>query len=293
MRILVTGAAGHLGMILVSRLESDGHEVLSLDLDPALGANYRSIDITDGLSMAAIFRVFKPDAVYHLAGRVGRLVADISPGATMNINVEGARVVATLSRVTGSCLIHVSTSEVYGPDVEEIETAVCRPANWYGRTKLMGEEVVEFERSLGLKATIIRPFMLYTEHERPGAHRSAMIRFASSILAGEPITVHRGTARGWLHMSDAVDFMARLLGVADPPGVLNIGHPDQRSIRELAELIAETLGMEAAIHETDLPPRMTAVKKPSLVRQDALGFVPAVSLEEGVSRVCAARRAAC
>ena len=114
-----------------------------------------------------------------------------------------------------------------------------------------------------------------------------MIRFASNLAVGQPIEVHKGSARGWLHISDAVraiEAAPRLKEYA----TINIGHPDIRPIEELAEIVRRSLDADPALVRTlDLPDRMTLVKRPSLEHQRTLlGVEPLIGLEEGVGRVC-------
>ena len=114
-----------------------------------------------------------------------------------------------------------------------------------------------------------------------------MIRFATELACGRPIEVHKGSARGWLHASDAVRALERTMDLEEYE-VINIGSPDIRSISELAELVRATLGADPAlVHEVGLPGRMTLTKVPNLSKQEhLLGVVPEVSLEDGVKLVC-------
>jgi nucleoside-diphosphate-sugar epimerase len=166
---------------------------------------------------------------------------------------------------------------------------IPRPNNRYGLTKLLGEQLVDYEVAQhGLRAVTLRPFMIYDENEDFGDHRSAMIRFAHDLARGRPIEVHRGSARGWLHISDAVRAVEAAAGVEEH-AVINIGHPDVTPIEDLAEGLRTRLGASPsliALH--DLPARMTAAKRPSLTRmRDLLGVTPTVSLDEGLDRVTA------
>src|SRR5207249_7740509 len=132
-----------------------------------------------------------------------------------------------------------STSEVYGPGHQLMseDATDLAPNNRYGLSKLLGERLVEYEvRQHGLAAVTLRPFMVYDENEELGAHRSAMIRFAHELALGRPIEIHEGSRRGWLHVSEAVAAIEAAVHVPDY-AVINIGHPDVRSMRELAEMI--------------------------------------------------------
>jgi nucleoside-diphosphate-sugar epimerase len=163
-----------------------------------------------------------------------------------------------------------------------------KPNNRYGLSKLLGEQLVEYEvRTHGLSAVSLRPFMIYDENEDLGDHRSAMIRFTSDLALGRAVEVHRGSARSWLHVSDAVRAIERAAHLREY-AVVNIGHPDVRPIEALAGLIRAELGADPSLlRVVDQPARMTPVKRPTLTRQrDLLGVDPAVSLEEGVRLVC-------
>jgi len=186
--------------------------------------------------------------------------------------------------------VYFSTSEVYGPEIEPMAEAAAdpRPNNRYGLSKLLGERLVEYEvRTYGLRAVTLRPFMIYDEHEELGDHRSAMIRFASNLARSLPVEVHSGSARGWMHISDAVRAVEAAASL-DEYAVINIGHPDVRPIEELAELIRAELDADPElVRVVDLPARMTLRKRPTLERQqELLGVEPQVGLEEGVARVC-------
>ena len=110
-----------------------------------------------------------------------------------------------------------------------------------------------------------------------------MIRFAGNLALGLPIEVHRGGVRGWLHASDAVRAIEASAYVKEFQAI-NIGHPKMLAIDELAELIRQQLGAARdLITYSDLPPRMTLRKIPTLERQRlVLGVEPQVSLVEGV-----------
>ena len=114
-----------------------------------------------------------------------------------------------------------------------------------------------------------------------------MIRFARDLTLGRPIQVHRGSARSWLHISDAVRAIQAATRVKEYTTV-NVGHPEVVPIEQLAARIcAEVRAPESLVEIAELPPRMTLVKRPSLDRQrELLGVEPIVSLEEGVRLVC-------
>ena len=292
-RALVIGSEGNIGAPLVRRLRDDGYDVLETDLRPGAGGDYLMADINHPVDLLPAFD-WGPEIVFVLSAMVSRVTCEQASGLAISTNLAGVNNVLQLCKRVGAMTVYFSTSEVYGPDVELMEEALAdpRPNNRYGLSKLLGEKVVEYEvRTYGLRAVTLRPFMIYDEYEELGEHRSAMIRFASNLAAGKPVDVHRGSARGWMHISDAVravEAAARVRAYT----VVNVGHPDVRPIEELAELIrAELRAPEELLRLVDLPPQMTLVKRPSLERQRAiLGVEPEVTLEDGVRRVCETMR---
>ena len=292
-RALVIGSEGNIGTPLVQHLRSTGYEVLESDIRPAWRQGYVMADINNPVDLLAAFD-WKPDVVFLLSAMVSRVTCEQASGLAITTNLGGVNNVLQLAKRAGSRVVFFSTSEVYGPGLDRMDEAEAhpRPNNRYGLSKLLGEQLVEYEaRTYGLKAVALRPFMVYDENEDLGDHRSAMIRFTSELAQGRPIEVHRGSARSWLHVSDAVRAIEAAARVKDY-SVINIGHPDVVPIATLAEMIRHELGADPSlICEVDLPVRMTSIKRPVLDRMRVLlGIEPAVSLRDGVSRVCAGVR---
>jgi nucleoside-diphosphate-sugar epimerase len=293
MRVVVTGAAGNIGAPLVRALRERGDTVLGVDTKPGWREDYITADIRNPADMLGILD-FYPDVIYHLASMVSRVTCEAAPSMAIDTNLVGTQNVIEIAKRVRARLVYFSTSEVYGNTTQLMrETMPCEPNNRYGLSKLLGERLVEYEAAEnGLDAITLRPFMMYDEHEDMGAHRSAMIRFAENLCRRQPIEVHKGTARGWIHVSDAV---RAIIAAGDHVGdytIVNIGHPDIRPMLELANMINRHFTVDPnLIRIVDQPGRMTMVKNPHLARQyDLLGVAPSVTLEDGVERVCAAVR---
>lgn len=287
-KALVIGSAGNIGKPLVKYLKEKGYEVREADIKPGYREGYYVADITKPMDLVKAFD-FKPDYVFHLAAMVSRVTCEQSGSMAIDTNLVGTQNVIELTKMCGAMLINFSTSEVYGPNVEIMDEDVMPvPNNRYGLSKLLAEQLVEYEvRQNGLKAVSLRPFMMYDENEDLGDHRSAMIRFAYNLARGKQIEVHNGSARGWLHVSDAVRAIEAATRVEEYT-VINIGNPDVHSIAELAELIrVEMNANKDLIKVTELPGKMTLVKRPALKKQrELLGIAEMVSLQEGVKLVC-------
>jgi nucleoside-diphosphate-sugar epimerase len=289
----VIGSEGNIGAPLVRRLREDGYDVLEVDIRPAWRGDYIMADINHPIDLLPAFD-WGPEVVFILSAMVSRVTCEQASGLAISTNLAGINNVLQLCKRSGAMTVYFSTSEVYGPDAEVMDeaTTVPHPNNRYGLSKLLGEQLVEYEvRTYGLRAVTLRPFMIYDENEDLGDHRSAMIRFASNLAAGKPVEVHRGSARGWLHISDAVRAVEAAARVAEYTTV-NIGHPEVAEIADLAEMVRVELGAsEDLVNLVDLPPRMTLQKRPRLERQRMiLGVEPQVSLADGVKLVCDSMR---
>lgn len=295
MRAIVTGAEGNIGKPLCAALNAAGWDVFGIDTKPAHRVGYLTADVRNAADLLGV-TMYGADVIFHLASMVSRVTCERAPSTCVDVNLVGTQNMIELAKLTGARLVFFSTSEVYGPQDRMMrEAGEVSPNNLYGLSKYLGEQLVDYAvREWDLDAVILRPFMMYEETEDLGAHRSAMIRFAEDLCRRRPVIVHRGAARGWLHASDAVRAIITA-GTADiraDERIINIGHPDVRPVKELARMIASEYGVDyGLIVEDELPRRMTLVKNPHLARQERLlGFVPEVTLEDGVGRVCAAMR---
>lgn len=289
MRILVIGSEGNIGSKLVPHLRSQGHEVYRSDQVQATGDDYTVANICLPIDLVRVFEEFEPEVVYLLAAMVSRVTCEDSPGITVDSNFSGLNNVIQLCKNYNSRLVYFSTSEVYGNIGGKLhEGRECKPNNLYGLTKYLGEKLVNYFLN---DAIIVRPFMFYDEDETRGDHRSAMIRFCYHLLRKEQVTVHKGSRRSWMHISDAVKVLERLLLVySDENIVVNIGSEELIKTEELAALICNKLGINYSdyVREEPLPEKMTLDKQPDVSRQYKLtGIVPSVDLSTGIDRVIA------
>lgn len=288
-KALVLGSEGNIGSPLVRHLRAGGWQVLEADIRPAWRDHFVMADINHPVDLLPAFD-WQPSVVFLLSAMVSRVTCEQASSLAIATNLSGVNNVLQLSKRARSKVVFFSTSEVYGPECDPMDEGIStpKPNNRYGLSKLLGEQLVEYEaRTHGLEAVVLRPFMIYDENEDLGDHRSAMIRFTSELALGRPIEVHRGSARSWLHISDAVRAITAAADVGEY-AVINIGHPDVLPIEQLAEAVRRELGASKdLVQERDLPARMTAVKRPSLDRmRNLLSVAPAVSLEDGVRLVC-------
>ena len=288
-RVLLIGSEGNIGRPLAKHLSSQGYDIFEVDIRPGHREQFMVADINHPIDLLPAFDS-RPDVVFFLSAMVSRMTCEQASSLAIATNIAGTNNVLQLCLRTNAKLVFVSSSEVYGPhcDVMDEEMVDPAPNNRYGMSKLIGEKLVEYEvKNSGLNAVVLRPFMMYDEEEKFGNHRSAMIRFAGNLALNYPIYVHRGSERSWLHARDAVRAIEASAFVDDYQ-VINIGHPDVTTVETLVEMIRLKLDApKELIRPTNLPEQMTLRKYPLLERQrQVLGIEPAISLEEGVGRVC-------
>lgn len=285
MKILVIGSEGNIGSKLVPHLRACGHEVHRSDQIQNYAEDYTVANILSPIDLLSVFKEFDPDVVYILAAMVSRVTCEDSPGLTIDTNFSGLNNIIQLCRNYNSRLVYFSTSEVYGNIGGKLsEGRECKPNNIYGLTKYLGEKLVEYYLQ---DAIIVRPFMFYDEDETRGDHRSAMIRFCWHLSRKEKITIHKGSRRSWMHISDAVKVLEKLLYTKGPQTV-NIGHSDLIKTEALARMICSKLQLKYQdyVIEEPLPERMTLDKQPDISRQFQLtGIYPSVDIKTGIERV--------
>ena len=214
---------------------------------------------------------------------------------TMEVNLLGThQVLQAAVDEQVERFIHFSTSEVYGPFVhkgkESDLTAVGSPgeARWaYGASKLASEHLAfAYWREYGLPVVIVRPFNIYGPRQvGEGAIRAMVLR----ALAHQPITLYNdGTQiRAWCFVEDFIDGVLRCLERPEAVGqVFNLGNPQgtmtnlelARMVRRLADSNSEIVFQEHPGPEVEI--RVPSIEKPG----ELLGYVPQVSLEDGIQR---------
>lgn len=164
MRVLVTGGSGLLGHKLVGELLSGGHEVVALynrrEVPLSHGALRKvRLDIVDSVALEDLILKVKPDAVVHAAAYTDVDGCEVNRDYAWKVNVEATRSVVRASGVVKPFLVYISTDYVFdGEKGPYREDDTPNPINYYGLTKLVGEEIV---KSSGVLHAIIRPSAIY------------------------------------------------------------------------------------------------------------------------------------
>ncbi|RMH27084.1 MAG: SDR family oxidoreductase [Planctomycetota bacterium] len=307
---LVTGGAGFLGSHLCDRLLAGGARVVCLD-NFCTGAR----DNIAHLAGSARFSLIERDAaeapddemIAALAGvtRIFNLACPASPPMyqrdpvfTMRTCVLGALNMLELAERTGARLLHASTSEVYGDPREHPQREDYRgwvnpvgPRACYDEGKRAAETLcADFIRGRGVDARVARIFNTYGPRMRPDDGR-VVSTFIRQALAGEPLTVFGdgSQTRSFCYVDDLIEGLIRLMEVEPAPGgPVNLGNPEERSVRDLAGLVIELAGAGVGIDSAPLPEDDPARRRPDISRaKAALGWSPTTPIREGLERTIA------
>lgn len=294
MRSLVTGGAGFLGRALATRLLASGHEVVILDdlsspspLPPPLQAEFIEGSVVDPPSLAGTF-----DRIYHLASPASPPRYLRRPIATLRAGAEGTRQMLDRAGRDGAAFLLASTSEVYGDPrehpqeetyagyVDVTSTRAC-----YDEAKRYAEAVTYAYAREGKvdQVRVARIFNTYGPGMAPDDGR-VVSNFITQALAGRPLTIHGdGTqTRSFCYVEDLITGLC-LLADSDVTEPVNLGNPEEVSMKELGGRVVEMIG-DAGFEFLPLPESDPVRRRPDIRRaQSRLGWQPRVSLAEGLA----------
>jgi dTDP-glucose 4,6-dehydratase len=300
MRVLITGAAGFLGSHLCDRFLADGHSVVGLDNfitgNPDNIAHLLGNDRFEFVrhNISTFTYVAGPlDGVLHFASPASPVDYLEFPIATLKVGALGTHNALGVALAKKARFFLASTSEVYGDPLEHPQTEKywgnvnpIGPRGVYDEAKRFAEAMtMAYHRYHGVDSRIVRIFNTYGPRMRPNDGR-VVSNFIVQALCGEPLTLYGdgSQTRSFCYVADEIEGIYRLFmrGDNDPT---NIGNPNEFTVRQLAELVVELTGTKSQIVNRDLPVDDPKVRQPDISRaREMLGWAPAVSLRDGVSR---------
>jgi UDP-glucuronate 4-epimerase len=324
MRVLVTGAAGFIGMHVAKSLIARGDDVTGLDnlndyYDPALKRArlaqlrpqpcFRFVlgDVADGAFLDGLFREGGFHLVVHLAAQAGVRYSLRSPSAYVQSNLVGfANILETCRHHHIDHLVYASSSSVYGGQEKmpfSVHDSVDHPVSLYAATKKANELMAHsYSHLFGLPTTGLRFFTVYGPWGRPDM---AAWLFTDAILKGRPIDVfgHGELKRDFTYIDDIVEGTLRVLdrppapdptyrkdqpdpGRSDAPWrVYNIGNHSPVGLLDFITVLEGVLGVEAK--KTFLPMQPGDVPATYADVGDLVrdvGFQPSTRLRDGLGR---------
>ncbi len=318
-RALITGGAGFIGSHLAEALLSQGWEVQIID-DLSTGSmeNIEHLKSNPQFSYVLDTVLNKPlmlelvdraDVVFHLAAAVGvRLIVE-KPVHTIETNIKTTELVLELCAKKGKPVLITSTSEVYGKlDKEkfsEEDDLVLGPTSkfrWcYAASKIIDEFLAKaYYRERGLPTVVVRLFNTIGPRQT-GQYGMVVPRFIRQALRGESITVYGNGSqrRSFTWVGDVVDAMIKLIQHPCAYGeVFNIGHTQDISILELAQMIKDLTGSTSEIifvpYEEAYEPGFEDMHRrlPDISKvQKLIGYNPTLDLPQMLQRIVLYERA--
>jgi UDP-glucose 4-epimerase len=299
-RVLVTGGAGFIGSNLVRALLERGDEVRVLDnFSTGNRANLDGLDVevVEG-ELRSYERVHNAvrgvETVFHLGalGSVPRSVQD--PLTSSAVNIEGTLNVLLAARDEGiRRVVYSSSSSVYGTrrELPVREELAPDPISPYGVAKLAAERYcVAFSRVYeSVETVVVRYFNVFGPRQSPFSQYAAVIPlFITAIASGEPVRIEGdgGQRRDFTYVSNVVEGTIRAADARDVNGrIFNVAASQPASVNEVAELIGNILGKP--LTRTSAPARPGDIRDSwadITAARNALGWEPAVALEEGLRR---------
>ncbi len=302
-RVLVTGGAGFLGSHLIDRLLDRGDDVVCVD--NLFTGTKRNIEHLHGNARFEFVRhdvtfplYLEVDEIYNLACPASPIHYQHDPVQTTKTSVHGAINMLGLAKRLRCRIFQASTSEVYGdpsvhPQTESYWGNVnpIGPRSCYDEGKRCAETLFfDYHRQHQLEIKVARIFNTYGPRMHPNDGR-VVSNFIVQALAGEPITIYGEghQTRSFCYVDDLVEgFLKLMASDAALTGPVNLGNPNEFTIRELAETVLELTGSASRITFLPLPADDPQQRQPdiSLARQQ-LDWEPRVQLRQGLESTIA------
>ena len=297
-RILITGAAGFLGSHLSDRFIKEGFHVIGMDnlLTGALSNiehlfKNKNFEFYHHDVSKFVYVPGELDYILHFASPASPIDYLKMPIQTLKVGSLGTHNLLGLAKAKNARMLIASTSEVYGdpevhPQKEEYWGNVnpIGPRGVYDEAKRFQEAItMAYHNFHGLETRIIRIFNTYGPRMRLDDGR-ALPAFIGQALRGEDITVFGdgSQTRSFCYVDDLVEGIYRLL-MSDYALPVNIGNPDEITIKEFAEEIIALTGTNQKISYLDLPKDDPKQRKPDITKaNEILGWEPKVNRKDGL-----------
>ena len=298
--ILVTGGAGFIGSHLCKYLLERGNNVICLD--NYFTGNKSNVDPLYqkyGSSKFEIIRhdITRPvylevDQIYNLACPASPPHYQHNPVKTIKCSTEGMINVLGIAKRTGARILQASTSEVYGDPLEHPQNEKywgnVNPIgirSCYDEGKRVAECLcMDYNRQNNVDVRIIRIFNTYGPNMNVNDGR-VVSNFIIQALRGEDITIYGdgSQTRSFQYIDDLIEGMHGMMNQEGFLGPVNLGNPDEFTIKELAEKIIELTGSTSRLVYEPLPTDDPRQRKPDItLAKQMLGWEPKIKLEDGL-----------
>jgi len=297
-RILVTGGAGFVGSHLIDALLKKGHDVLCVDnLFTGSRRNIAHLHNHPNFELMrhdVTFPLYvEVDEIYNLACPASPVHYQRDPVQTTKTSVHGAINMLGLAKRLKCKIFQASTSEVYGdpkvhPQTEDYWGNVnpVGPRACYDEGKRCAETLFfDYHKQHGLEIKVARIFNTYGPRMHHADGR-VVSNFIVQALEGKDITIFGdgSQTRSFCYVDDLVDGFIRFMDTdSNVSGPMNLGNPNEFTIKELAEKVVEMTGSKSRIVHRDLPADDPQQRQPDIsFAKRQLGWEPKVQLSEGL-----------
>ena len=324
MKILLTGAAGFIGMHTILRLLSRGDTVVGVDnlndyydvtlkearlarLSSHANFHFHKLDVADRDGMAALFAAEKPERVIHLAAQAGVRYSLTNPHAYIDSNIQGfTNILEGCRHNAVQHLAYASSSSVYGGNTAmpfSEHHNIDHPISLYAASKKANELMAHtYSHLYQLPCTGLRFFTVYGPWGRPDM---ALFLFTKAILAGEPIDIfnHGNMVRDFTFVDDIVEGLIRVLDKPATPNpafnaanpdpatssapyrVFNIGNNQPTPLMDYIAALEGALGITAVKNYLPMQPGDVPATSANTDELNAwVGFKPNTAVKDGVAR---------
>jgi UDP-glucuronate decarboxylase len=302
-KILVTGGAGFVGSHLCERLVKEGHHVLCVD-NYFTGSKSNIEHLLDYKNFEVIRQdvciplYVEVDEIYNLACPASPIHYQHDPIQTTKTSIIGAYNMLGLAKRTGAKILQASTSEIYGdptvhPQPEEywgnvnpIGTRSC-----YDEGKRAAETLFfDYHRQHGVRIKVIRIFNTYGPRMAKNDGR-VVSNFIVQALEDKNLTIYGegDQTRSFCYVDDLVEGIIRMMATDDDvTGPVNLGNPNEFTIRELADKVLELVGNDNTLIKMPLPSDDPKQRQPNITKaKQLLNWEPKIQLTEGLSNTIA------
>ena len=302
-RVLVTGGAGFIGSHLCERLLGRGDEVLCVDnFFTATRPNVSGLMLNSRFELVrhdVCFPLYvEVDKIYNLACPASPIHYQFDPVQTAKTSVHGAINMLGLAKRVKAKILQASTSEIYGdptvhPQTEDYWGYVnpIGPRSCYDEGKRCAETLFfDYHRQHKLRIKVARIFNTYGPRMHPNDGR-VVSNFIVQALRNNDITVYGDgmQTRSFCYVDDLVEGLIRLMETGDGVvGPVNLGNPDEFTIRQLAEIVVDITGSASKIVHRPLPTDDPKQRQPEISKaHELLGWRPTVPLRVGLTKTAA------
>lgn len=297
-RILVTGGAGFLGSHLCQKLLNEGNDVICLD-NFFTGQKNNVVHLLNN----PFFELVRHDVIHPFFAEVDEIYNLACPASPIHYQHNGIKTIKTsvmgainmlgLAKRIGAKVLQASTSEVYGdPNVHP------QKEDYWGNVNPIGERscydegkrcaeslFINYHNQNNVRIKIMRIFNTYGPNMHPADGR-VVSNFIMQALRNENITIYGDgkQTRSFCYVDDLINGMVKLMNTDDTfTGPVNIGNPNEFTIKQLAELVIELTNSKSNIINMPLPADDPMQRKPDIsIAKEVLNWEPKIQLKEGL-----------